>query len=150
MDTLIAAISEEPDTEALTGLTLSKSGLLVVNGQSHSTGKPGIFAGGDVTSGPSTVINAIAAGKSAAVMMDRLLTGRQLRVVKKLRLPSVYIEPVQTTDQPENEGRIEAPQLSAKARAKNFKEVDLCVAEKHALCEAGRCLRCDIEFTQPE
>ena len=36
------------------------------------------------------------------------------------------------------EGRVAAAHLAVKARAKNFKEVDLCVSEKRALCEAGR------------
>jgi NADH-quinone oxidoreductase subunit F len=150
LDTLIAAISEEPETQALEGLTVSKNGLLVINGQSYSTGKPGVFAGGDVTTGPNTVINSIAAGKNAAVMIDRFLTGRQLRALKRVRLPSAYVEPVRAPQDGGTEGRVAPAHLAAKARAGNFKEVDLCVPEKRALCEAGRCLRCDIEFTQPE
>ncbi len=149
-DTLIAAISEEPETQPLSELTMSKYGLLVTNAQSYSTGRAGVFAGGDVTTGPGTVINAVAAGKNAAVMIDRFLTGKQLRVIKKVRLPSVYVEPVQSAQDGGTAGRLAAVHLAAGARAKNFKEVDLCVTEKHALCEAGRCLRCDIEFTQPE
>ncbi|MEI7529851.1 MAG: NADH-ubiquinone oxidoreductase-F iron-sulfur binding region domain-containing protein [Elusimicrobiota bacterium] len=150
LDTLIAAIGEEPEAQALAGLTLSKSGLLVINGESHSTGKPGVFAGGDVTTGSNTVINSIAAGKNAALMIDRFLTGRQMRVIKRVRLPSVYVEPVQAAADGGAEGRIAPVHLAARARAKNFREVDLCVPEKHALCEAGRCLRCDVEFTQPD
>lgn len=37
----------------------------------------GVFAGGDVTSGPSTVIQAVAAGRGAAEAIDRSLAGRQ-------------------------------------------------------------------------
>jgi len=150
LDTLIASISEEPETQSLEGLTVSKRGTLVVNSETHSAGKEGIFGGGDVTTGPGTVIGAIAAGKSAAVMVDRFLTGRQLRILKRTRLPSVYVEPAQTPADGGTETRVIPAHLPVKARAGNFKEVDLCVPEKRVLCEAGRCLRCDIEFTQPE
>jgi len=40
--------------------------------------------------------------------------------------------------------------LALPARVKNDNEVDLCPSEQQALCEARRCLRCDIQFTQPE
>ena len=36
----------------------------------------------------------IAAGKNAAVMVDRYLSGRQMKVLKHVKLPTVYIEPV--------------------------------------------------------
>jgi NADH-quinone oxidoreductase subunit F len=150
MDTLIAAISEDPETGVLAGLTLSNSGALVINEESCSAGRPGVFGGGDVVTGPNTVIKSIAAGKNAAVMIDRFLTGRQLRVLPKVRLPSVYVEPAEAGEEGESAGRITPARLSAAARRKTFKEVELCAAEPRALCEARRCLRCDIEFTQPE
>ncbi|HOW88886.1 MAG TPA: NADH-ubiquinone oxidoreductase-F iron-sulfur binding region domain-containing protein, partial [Elusimicrobiales bacterium] len=150
LDTLIAAISEQPEAQALEGLTVSKGGCLVINNKSYSAGRTGVFAGGDVTTGPSTVIGSIAAGKNAALMIDRFLTGRQLRTLDKVRLPSVYVEPASAPKNGGEDKRVAPVHLPAKARARNFKEVDLCVSEKHALCEAGRCLRCDIEFTSPE
>ncbi len=150
LDTLIAAISEEPEAEALRGMTLTKSGTLAINGESYLTGRSGVFGGGDATTGPGTVIKSISAGKNAAVMIDRFLTGRQLRVISRVLLPTVYVEPHLSADVEESPARVKPAHLGPTARRKNFKEVDLCIAESRALCEARRCLRCDIEFTQPD
>ena len=149
MDTLVVAISEEPEAETLNGLKTSRWGSLVINPESYITNEAGVFGGGDVVTGPSTVIEAIAAGKNAAIMMDRYMAGKQLKKLSKVILPTVYIAPVSSEDEGEATGRIHPEHLPVEARMKNFKEVDLCPSENHALCEARRCLRCDIEFTQP-
>ena len=52
------------------------------------------FAAGDVVTGPNTVIDAIAAGKKAAVMIDRYISGEDMLKEVPLYKPSVYIEPV--------------------------------------------------------
>ncbi len=150
LDTLVVAISEEPDKGVLTGLSISKSGSLIINDESYSAGKPGVFGGGDVVTGPNTVIDSIADGKNAAVMIDRYLTGKQLKILPKVKLPTVYIEPAVAGDEEgEAAGRVHALHLDPKKRQKSVAEVELCVSESMAMCEARRCLRCDIEFTQP-
>ncbi|MFA6032298.1 MAG: NADH-ubiquinone oxidoreductase-F iron-sulfur binding region domain-containing protein [Myxococcota bacterium] len=150
LDTLIVGISEDPEAGALAGLTVSKGGRLVVNEESCYAGKQGVFGGGDVVTGPSTVVGAIAAGKDAAVMIDRYLTGRQMKKIPKLRLPTVYIEPVHVDEEEgEPSSRVEQAHIGVKEREKNFREVDICVSGNSAMCEARRCLRCDIEFTKP-
>ena len=49
-------------------------------GDDHSTSQDGIFAAGDVTTGPATVVRALAAGREAAVMMNRHMKGGLLPV----------------------------------------------------------------------
>ncbi len=151
LDTLVVAISEQPEGELLDGLRCKSWGGLVTNPESYLTSIEGVFGGGDVVTGPSTVIEAVAAGKNAAIMIDRYVQGKQLKVLPTVALPRDYVPPVEGAEEEEGEGpaRIHAPQIPVEARAKNFREVDLCVSEDHALCEARRCLRCDIEFTQP-
>jgi len=150
LDTLVVAISEEPEATSLAGLTVSKWGALVVDSESTATGRRGVFGGGDVVTGPSTVIDAIAAGKRAAVMIDRYLAGRQLRVLPRVALPTVYVEPVGDSEADgARAARIQPAHLGVGERRRSFDEVELCVAERDALCEARRCLRCDLEFTQP-
>jgi NADH-quinone oxidoreductase subunit F len=150
LDTLIAAISEEPESELLAGLTVSKWGSLVVNEETYQAGRPGVFGGGDVVTGPNTVIESVAAGKEAAVMIDRFLSGKQLKSIPQVKLPSVYVEPVAVEDDGAPARRLSPPHLDPARRKKNFCEVELCAAENGALCEARRCLRCDIEFTEPQ
>ncbi len=151
LDTLIVAISEAPEPAPLAGLALTKRGALSANPESLMTSRPGVFAGGDVTTGPSTVIAAIAAGKNAALMIDRYVTGKLLKVLPKVKLPSVFIAPAGDL---EDEGsahpaaRVAPPHLPAAARASNFDEVELCISEADACGEAHRCMRCDLEFTQ--
>jgi len=150
LDTLVVAISEQPETAALEGFKLKPWGGLVINPESYVTSQKRVFGGGDLVTGPSTVIEAVAAGKNAAVMIDRQLTGRQLKVLPKVNLPTVYLPPAsEAEDAVETPGRARPPHLPVDQRHKNFREVDRCLAEEHALCEARRCLRCDIEFTQP-
>jgi NADPH-dependent glutamate synthase beta subunit-like oxidoreductase len=125
VDTLIVAISEQPESGGLVDLKTTRWGTVSVNRESFVTSRPGVFAGGDVTTGPSTVIKAIAAGKSAAVMMQNFVTGKLLKQLPKVKLPSFYVEPVHVAGE-EEEGDVMAAQ-----------------------CEARRCLRCDLDFTRP-
>jgi NADH-quinone oxidoreductase subunit F len=150
LDTIVAAISEQPDTAGLEGLRLTKQGTLEVNSESFLADRPGVFGGGDVVHGPSTVIGAVADGKNAAAMIERYLTGRQMKTLPHVKLPTVYVEPLEGADEGEEvTPRVASPHLPAADRAKSFKEVELAVAEAAALIEARRCLRCDLEFTQP-
>jgi len=151
LDTLVVAISEEPETEGLDGLGRTKWGSVAVNAESYTTDRAGVFAGGDLVTGPNTVIEAVAAGKNAAVMIDRFVKGKLLKLLPAVTLPSVYVPPVQLPDEdgPPAE-RLAVPHLAVAGRSKNFAEVELCVSEQTAQAEACRCLRCDLDFTQPD
>ncbi|MEI7835763.1 MAG: NADH-ubiquinone oxidoreductase-F iron-sulfur binding region domain-containing protein [Planctomycetota bacterium] len=151
LDTLVVAISEEPEAADLTGLATTKWGTLAVNPESYATNVPGIFGGGDVVGGPGTVIEAIAAGKNVAVMIDRYVKGKLLKMLPTVKLPTVFVEPVTTGDEEAHEqpARVTVPELSVEQRIGGFAEVELCIGEDAALCEARRCLRCDLDFTQP-
>jgi NADPH-dependent glutamate synthase beta subunit-like oxidoreductase len=52
-----------------------KQGLIAVDPETQATSVPGVFAGGSVTHGPATVIEAIASGRRAATAMDVYLKG---------------------------------------------------------------------------
>jgi len=150
VDTLVAAISEAPETEGLDSLRLTKWSSVAINAESFTTSRPGVFAGGDVATGPNTVIEAIAAGKQGALMIDRYVKGRLMKVLPKVALPTVYVAPVQTAEEDdEPRPRVHVPELPAEERWKSFAEVDLCISPEAAHAEACRCLRCDLEFIQP-
>jgi NADH-quinone oxidoreductase subunit F len=150
LDTVIAAISEQPESDGLSGIALARGGNVRANAESYMTSRVGVFAGGDVVSGPNTVVNAIAAGKDAAAMISAYVSGKVLRTFSKVKLPTVYVEPLQMPeDESEQTARIKAPLLPAEKRRRSFAEVELCVSEGDARCEARRCLRCDLSFTHP-
>jgi hypothetical protein len=123
----------------------------MINPESFITDKPGVFAGGDVVTGPSTVIAAVATGKKAAMMIDRYVSGKLLKVLPKVKLPTVYVEPFMDMDEETGEVfRLEMPLLPVEQRKKCFTEVELCPTEQQVLTEARRCARCDLEFTNPQ
>ncbi len=149
LDTLIVAISEQPDTESFDGVKTEKWGGISVDRDTFATSMKGVFAGGDAVTGPGTAIDAIATGKKAARIMNRYLAGKGLVVFEDARLPEVYIEPVtDDSDEPVEIVRVEAAVIEPGARKKNFREVELAISACAATGEAKRCLRCDLEFTK--
>jgi pyruvate/2-oxoglutarate dehydrogenase complex dihydrolipoamide dehydrogenase (E3) component len=154
LDTLIVAISEEPETEGMDGVALSKWGSVEINTESFITNIKGVFAGGDVVTGPSTVVEAIAAGKKAAVMIDRYISGKLMKTLNHVKLPKVYVAPVSITESDEGTEevyRLVQPMLPVAKRKGCFAETELTPSEGQARAEARRCARCDLEFTtQPK
>jgi NADH-quinone oxidoreductase subunit F len=151
LDTLVVAISEEPESAGLEGLGRTSWGTVSINAESFITSREGVFAGGDVVTGPSTVIAAIAVGKQVAAMVDRYVSGKLMKVLPKVKLPTIYVEPFMEVDEETGETyRLELPLLPVPKRKQCFAEVELCPTEEQALAEARRCARCDLEFTQPQ
>jgi NADH-quinone oxidoreductase subunit F len=153
LDTLIVAIGERPDSDCLAsmGLELDKGGRLKVDGKTLGASRKGVFAGGDLVTGPNTVVDAIAAGRKAANVIDRYLRGEELVEPPKVKLPVVFVEPVVAGDEElEDAVRVEPATLSAKSRKQSSAEVEMALSVEQATHEARRCLRCDLEFTRPE
>lgn len=66
---VIMAIGNGPNpmlTKASPEIEVNKEGHIQVNKKSQMTSVPGVFAGGDITTGAATVIEAMGAGKRAA------------------------------------------------------------------------------------
>ncbi len=151
LDTLIVAISEQPQSFDLKG----SDGLefrwnrLVVDQQSLATARADVFAGGDVVTGPNTVIDAIATGQKAAVMIDRHLKQEGFELAAKLQHPTGYVAPCTLTETDMKRPRVDEPMVPAADRTDSFVEVELELAAELACAEAKRCLRCDLEFTKP-
>jgi NADPH-dependent glutamate synthase beta subunit-like oxidoreductase len=147
VDTLIAAISEEPDTDFLEGkVKLSKWHTVEVDTNSHRTDQPGIFAGGDAIRGPSTVIEAIRDGRTAAEAIDAFLAGRPWSRAYRVIRPSVWVPPLDLIEAESTDlKKVELPHLAPADRNKNFKEVESGYDEPAARQEAKRCLRCEFE-----
>jgi NADH-quinone oxidoreductase subunit F len=153
LNTLIVAIGERPDSDCLgaMGLELDRGGRPRVDPRTLSTNRQGVFAGGDLVTGPNTVADAIAAGKTVAAVIDRYLRGRQLQEPSQARLPEVFLEPAPLDEEQRDElARAEPAAIPVEARRKSFAEVELALSEQEATSEARRCLRCDLRFTQCE
>ncbi|MCR5831675.1 MAG: FAD-dependent oxidoreductase [Lachnospiraceae bacterium] len=96
----------------------------------------GVFSGGDCVTGPSTAINAIAAGQVAAYNIDEYL-GYHHKIGCKPDIPPAYPNPCIPT------GRAEIEERDPFERKDDFEHVELSMTPEEAMREAGRCLRCD-------
>ncbi len=149
VDTLIPAIGQEPNLSFMIGkedIRISKWNTLEVDGETMATNLPAIFAGGDVVTGPATVLEAMRQGKIAAESMDRFLRDESL--VRDYQPTSARLEvpPVQFIPADDEEPlRVEMPKLGVQERRGNFKEVEQGLTPEAAMAEAQRCLRCDLE-----
>jgi NADH-quinone oxidoreductase subunit F len=155
LDTLIVAIGEDSGIDALTpaqssGLEITARNTVGADPATMLTNRPGVFAAGDVVRGPNTVVDAIADGKRAAVMIERFLKEEPLLQPRLPRLPEVYVAPTADGDGSGDSGRVETPRASAEWRSRNFAEVEVSLSRAEAVREACRCLRCDLEFTSPK
>jgi len=152
LDTLIVAISEVPDSDCLVSMELeiNKDGTLKVDEQTLQASREGVFGGGDLVTGPNTVVDAIAAGKKAATMIDRYIRGEEMRQPSEPRIPTVYIEPAEIEAVEETQATRVVPPTIPLSRRRNFAEVEIGLSVDDAMREAKRCLRCDLEFTRCE
>jgi NADPH-dependent glutamate synthase beta subunit-like oxidoreductase len=73
-DTIIAAIGQRVNRKALLGLDTNRDGTVRVDPDTGETSVKGLFAGGDVVTGPGWAIDAIAAGKKGAESIHRYLS----------------------------------------------------------------------------
>ncbi|NOX34382.1 MAG: FAD-dependent oxidoreductase [Deltaproteobacteria bacterium] len=144
IDQLIPAIGQRPDLSAiekLADLKVSKWNTAEVNPVTLATDKEGVFAGGDVQTGPGVAIGAVAAGMEAAESIVRYLKGldmeegRQLPVVENPSFRPVPQDMAQVD-------RYKMPELAAAQRAGNFNEVELGYGQEDGQKEAARCLNC--------
>ncbi len=96
----------------------------------------GVFSGGDCVTGPSTAINAIAAGQVAAYNIDEYL-GYHHKIDDDTVIPPAYPNPCKPT------GRAQIMEKDPFERKTNFDGIELPLTYEEAMREAGRCLRCD-------
>jgi NADPH-dependent glutamate synthase beta subunit-like oxidoreductase/NAD-dependent dihydropyrimidine dehydrogenase PreA subunit len=140
-DMVILAIGQTPILDFAEKARVNMAGNRVaVEEKDLSTSVPGIFAGGDVVTGPASIISAIAQGRKAAAAIDQYLGG-QGDISETLAAPedSVELEEFIPLVQP----RHDLPHLKVWERALGFEHVELPMAEQDIEAEGSRCLNCD-------
>ncbi len=148
-DCIITALSQEADLEFLgdgSGIEATKWGTLVVD-DGLQTGKKGVFAGGDVALGPSTIIECIAQGHLASKSIDCYLRGEDFKESKDKTWVTLiegdYIQERESNfDSTPREEMVTIP----KSQRGSFDLVELGFAESQAKIEAERCLKCDLSI----
>ncbi|MCP4753299.1 MAG: FAD-dependent oxidoreductase [Proteobacteria bacterium] len=147
---IVAAIGQDCDLIGTTGNALgdveaSRWNTIVADEATCSTNIEGVFAGGDVATGPAAAVDAIGAGRKAALAIDRYLEtgtnrstphGFPSRKSNLGEIPSTHYDGIETV------GRSEMRQLEADIRINSFEEVDKGIDPSKVRVEASRCLAC--------
>jgi formate dehydrogenase beta subunit len=152
LDNVIVAVGQQPDLsflQGVEGLQISRTGTLVVDPETLATGRMGVFAGGDVVMGPSTIAGSIAQGKLAAESIRKYLRDETLAREYSVEPPSQYVPPLELTEEELTEleqlRRCPIPRLPVDQRVASFNTVEQCLSETVATKEAKRCLRCHLD-----
>ena len=149
-EAVIISIGQAPDISFLSKdsqLERALWGSLVVDENSLATNVPGVFAGGDLTTGPTYVIQAIASGRRAALAIDKYFKGEKGRV-KILDEKTAMKEDTGLALDEETEEerpRVKIELEKPEERVTDFREVEKGFTGDDAYREAMRCLRCDLE-----
>ena len=150
-DVVIMAIGQKANLKFITeadGIKLTPRGLIEADPVTKATSREGVFAGGDVVTGPWIAIGAVAAGREAAISIDRYLSrpGPEGRPGRCRSGPSPRKKATGTPSR-----RISRrstgpswPPLPVEEWIKGFKEINLGYNEEQAVAEAARCINCGI------
>jgi NADPH-dependent glutamate synthase beta subunit-like oxidoreductase len=138
VDQIILAIGQKPALSYVDPLLKVERDLIKVDPVTQSTNIENIFAGGDVTSGPASVITAIAAGRRAAASINRYLMGKETKEedeekIKSLaRFNSDYLKKI---------SRVKVPELPISERGMDTEDI-LSLSRSAAEKEVNRCFNC--------
>ncbi|MBE9573646.1 MAG: FAD-dependent oxidoreductase [Proteobacteria bacterium] len=144
-DHIIAAIGQSVDTSFAAGvkdMEFSANGLAVVNPHTLETTKRSVFAGGDVVTGPKTVIEAMAQGKRAAASIAAYLQGQEMPSLEGMDSQEKDYKPIDASEP--KMPRAQIPTSDVSERIKSFQESNLSMDEETAKGEASRCLDCGV------
>lgn len=157
VDQVLVAIGEAPDPSFLpegTSVVVAPWGGLLINPETLATGAPGIFAAGDVTYGPKSIIHAAEHGRKAARSIHAYFSF--LRAGSVLEMPDDEFETSSTLPQGgvvsldlRPTPREVMPLRSTNAARERSVEFALGFTEQQARQEASRCLRCDLSYLCP-
>ena len=142
-DEILVAVGQSLSTAEFCdeiGIETQRNGFLIANAVTGQTSQKWIFAGGDGVSGPSSVVEAVAAGERAAVGIDKYLTGTEHAFWRETKEVDTFFDPDQD---PVDTPREHLPLIPVERRCNNFDEVEQPWREAVAVRQAQRCLRCD-------
>ncbi len=146
-DHVILAIGQATDlacVEAGSKVEVQR-GLICADPVTLATREEGVFAGGDVVSGPRTVVEAVGAGKRAAASIDAYLRGEPFDPGRVAPTRRAEVEPIAVSAQDRtNLKRPEMPMREVADRQGNYHQIELGLSDEMAQVTASRCLRCDL------
>ncbi len=137
-DTVIVAIGQDRDLAPLGGEAPKCDEITL------QTGRERVFAAGDLHSGPSTAVEAMASGRRAAESVHRLFTGEHLSYGRS------YPGPIETEFDIDtargSDTRRQRPVWNTLGGQGDFSEIEQAFSQEQARTEAGRCYSCGKPF----
>ncbi len=152
-DDVLVAIGQEnafPWMERDTGLEFDRWGMPKVDPVTMQSSIPTVFFGGDAAFGPKNIIWAVAHGQQAAISIDKLLNGEDVRdrppPMVTLASQKMGIHEWSYDNDISNDLRYKVPLRDLGVALKDVKvEVELGFDQKLGFLEAERCLNCDVQ-----
>lgn len=142
VDSIIPAIGQISERSCIPPELLdekARRGSIPVDPITMETRIRGVFAGGDIVTGPASIIQAVGAGKQAAVSIHRYLTGQNLKTGREEVEETTWVKDWESLEKKSRryEAPIQKPRLS-------FEEVESFLEEtkRKTMFEAFRCLGC--------
>lgn len=132
-DTVIAAIGQKIDLGGIAaeGLALTEKGTVIAKELTYQTNVSDIFAGGDVQTGPKFVIDAIAAGREAAISMHRYMRPHSSLTLNRNRRDYIELD----------KSKVVLPLDKIKAPERQCEAYEM-LTEEQVRFETSRCLGC--------
>jgi NADPH-dependent glutamate synthase beta subunit-like oxidoreductase len=147
-DTVMVAIGQQADWTCF-GLEAEGEGsqpaMPAIDSMTYQTDVPDVFAGGDAATGPKTVVEAIAAGKEAAISISRYLRGVDLG---EGRDEDWTVVAKAQTEKYHPAKRARTVEIAPEDRLKDFGEVQQDLSDDMVVEEAQRCLSCGYACAQ--
>ncbi|MGC9042783.1 MAG: FAD-dependent oxidoreductase [Myxococcota bacterium] len=144
-DYIISAIGQEPVLDFAESLKITKWKTIEASPETYATNIEGVFTGGDVFTGPMAAIDAIGAGRKAAMVIDSYIrTGRIEKFKQEFLSRKTVVAELDKSffeSQPKIE-RTRIPKSDPKERIHNYEEVDHIITKDMAERETMRCLSC--------
>jgi formate dehydrogenase beta subunit len=139
---IVLAVGQYPDLRYLKSEKNihARNGRIEADTATFATGEQGVFAGGDVVSGPQSIINAIAHGRKAAIAIDKYLDGEgdiEEALVKPQK--EILVPELDRQVRSRNEMALRKPWK----RKAGFDQVELGLTDEQIAAETQRCLNCD-------
>ncbi len=144
VNSVITALGQAPGTSFVEGIGVSRgrNGTIEVDPLTGAASVQGVFAGGDVTTGPAYVVDAIAAGRKAARSINDYLKREAVTVTDAAKKPERLSEAevADLTARIPRAARLPMAEIDVAERVTNFREVAVGYSPEAASAEASRCL----------
>lgn len=115
----------------------------------YQTAQPDIFVGGDVYTGPKFAIDAIAAGKEAAVSIHRFVQPNTSMTVGRNRRQFIEFDKENAVLENYDNASRQTPKTADGAEKLTFRDTHETLTEEQVKIETARCLGCGASVVDP-